>query len=125
LEPLGIGLTVGLALAIAVGGLAGVGHFWQVDPAPVRLGQLILSSTEPNDLLVVDQLNPIQFFYSERHAWRVLPSDLTPAILQKRQREGATVLVLVSEEGRRAFPSPDLPGHVWLDGVDGKLVQLK
>lgn len=125
LEPLGVGLTVGLAVVIVSSGLAGVGRFWQADPAPLRLGQLIRTYTEPNDLLLVDQLNPIYFYYADRKAWRVPPSDLTPTLLQERQREGATCLVLVSVEGRRAFPSPEMSGHVWLDGVDGKLVQLK
>jgi hypothetical protein len=122
-------LTVGLALLlvteIALAGLVGVGHFWQVDPSPIRMGQLIQEVVGPGELIVIDQFNPIAFYYSERKAWRVSPGSITPTLVALRKSEGATCLVLQNLEDRVRFPSLDTPGMVWLDGVDGKLIQLK
>ncbi len=127
-------LDTGRELVLARANLDGVGPqvgIWAFDPKSVAWGQRVLASTPLCDLLVIDEIGPLELEMSQgltnaldvlrRGAYRLALVTLRPTLLETvtTQLEGLKVSISVLDEQNRDQLPKDLIAQCLAQGSSG------
>ncbi|HEX3014886.1 MAG TPA: glycosyltransferase family 39 protein [Desulfobacteria bacterium] len=85
-----------LILAMTLSGaVAKLAPYYAVDNAVLVQAAKIKQATSPGSLLVLSDVQPMVFYYSDRKGWRLAGAAQSPENLEKLRRQGAALFVIL------------------------------